>query len=171
MNFRIIAVALVSLVLLLAAAGCTQPTTPAVTPVPTTVEETVAETATPTATATATVESATPGPTQTLQTIWNVGVEVKSNGVSINPLVIMTFRGGKGQTVIKTIDLKVTRSDGVVEEGRMIPIPPSNVLAVGQTLELAGTTSNNDRAEVWAWTPQGDRVKIYDAYIPFRSYN
>jgi hypothetical protein len=53
----------------------------------------------------------------------------------------------------------------------MIPIAPSNVLAVGQTLELPGTTSNEDRAEVWAWTPQGDRVKIYDAYIPFRSYN
>jgi len=170
MNFRIIAVALLSLALLLAAAGCTQPTTTTeVTPVPTTVEETAVETTV--ATPTATLESATPGPTQTLQSIWNVGVEVKSNGVSINPLVIMTFRGGKGQTTIKTIDLKVTRSDGVVEEGRMIPIPPSNVLAVGQTLELAGTTSNNDRAEVWAWTPQGDRVKIYDAYIPFRSYN
>jgi hypothetical protein len=171
MNFRIIAIALVSLVILLAAAGCTQPATPVTTPVPTTVEETAVETATPMTTATPTMAASTPEPTQTLQSIWNVDVQVASNGVSINPLVIMTFRGGKGQTVIKTIDLKVTRSDGVVEEGRMIPIAPSNVLAVGQTLELPGTTSNEDRAEVWAWTPQGDRVKIYDAYIPFRSYN
>jgi hypothetical protein len=42
---------------------------------------------------------------------------------------------------------------------------------VGKTLEMKGTTQNNDRVEVWAVTPQGNRVKIVDKTVPFRSYN
>jgi len=78
----------------------------------------------------------------------------------------MTVRGGKGMNVIPQINFKVTRSDGVVEEDKM-----TQPLSVGKTVSLPGTTSNNDRAEIWVNTLDGQLVKIYDAYVPFRSYH
>jgi len=150
-------------------AGCSQP---AAAPVATTVPpvetavQTAAPTAAPTAVATTAAESLTPGPTQTLQEIWGIEVQVASNGEAINPTITTTLRGGKGMNVVPEIDVKITRSDGVVEEDRMI-----QPLYVGKSISLAGTTKNTDRAEVWAVTPNGEKVKIYDAYVPFRSYN
>ncbi len=154
---------IICLVLLLVVAGCTQPAAPAATPAPTAVETTVPPTVATTATQ---VQSSTPGPTQTLPTVWGIDVQVASNGEAIDPQVIMTFRGGKGMNAISEIDITLTRSDGIVETGQM-----TQPLYVGKTVSLAGTAGNNDRAEVWAVTPQGDRVKIFDAYIPFRSYH
>lgn len=159
-----ITAALVLCTVLVLTAGCTQPATPPVTPTPTPVATTAA--ATPTASSTSV--SLTPGPTQTLPENWNVEIEVKSNGESINPLIITTVRGGKGLNFIQQIDIKVTRSDGKVETGSI-----TKPLSVGKTVELASTTAPGyrDRAEVWATTPQGDKVKIFDDYIPFRTYN
>jgi hypothetical protein len=146
-------------------AGCTQPASPVVTPAPTVVETTAVATVEPTAAPTS-PESVTPGPTQTLPEIWSMEVQVSSNGEAINPEITATLRGGKGMNVIPAIDVKVTRSDGGVETGRMV-----QPLHVGSSVTLKGTTSNNDRAEVWVVTPNGESVKIYDAYVPFRSYN
>jgi hypothetical protein len=109
--------------------------------------------------------SFTPGPTQTLPEAWAVDVQVESNSQTIDPQVIATYRGGKGQNLIVGIDIRVTRSDGVVEDARM-----TQPLYVGKTVSLPGTRENKDRAEVWVLTPQGDRIKIYDAYVPFRQY-
>jgi len=145
-------------------AGCSQPATPAVTPEPT-VTETLVETAAPTAIPT-TEDSITPGPTQALPDIWSIEIQVGSNGEAINPQITTTLRGGKGMNVIPEINVKITRSDGVVETGRMV-----QPFHVGSTVVLDGTTKNTDRAEVWVVTPNGESVKIYDAYVPFRSYN
>ncbi|MDD1686644.1 hypothetical protein [Methanoregula sp.] len=165
---KIIASALIlgACLVLVLAAGCTQPTTTTVatTTAPTavaTTEETVAATPVPT-----TVDSLTPGPTQTLPEIWSIEVQVESNGESINPQITTTLRGGKGMNVVPQIDVKITRSDGVVETGQLV-----QPLHIGQTIVLAGTTKNTDRAEVWVTTPNSEKVKVYDAYIPFRSYN
>ena len=117
-------------------------------------------------TTTTPVLSATPGATETLPDVWEVEVQVQSNGLSINPQIIMTFRGGKGMNLVPELDLEVIRSDGIVETGKM-----TQPLYVGETVTLPGTTQNNDRAIVWAITAQGDRVKIVDKYVPFRSYN
>ena len=159
-------VLILSLVLVMAA-GCAQPTTPTpATQVPTqaTEEITIAPTeATPVPT---TLASTTPGAVQTLPAIWNVDVQVNSNGEAIDPQIILTFRGGKGLNLIPEIDVHVTRSDGVIEDAKM-----KQPLYVGQTVSLPGTRENKDRAEVYAITPQGERIKIYDAYVPFRSYN
>ena len=122
-------------------------------------------TPTPTPTPTPTVMP-TPEPTQVLPDIWSIDIQVASNGEVINPQIITTFLGGKGMNVIPLIEIQVTRADGVVETGRM-----TQPLFVGKEVSLKSTTTNNDRAEVWATTPQGDRVKIFDAYIPFRSYD
>jgi hypothetical protein len=163
-NILMISAALVLCTVLVLIAGCTQPATPPSTSTPTS----SATTAAATPSVSQTPASLTPGPTQTLPENWNIEVEVKSNGESINPLIITTFRGGKGLNFIQQIDVRVTRSDGVVETGSI-----TKPLFVGKTLELASTTAPGyrDRAEVWATTPQGDKVKIFDAYIPFRTYN
>ena len=147
-------------------AGCSQPAAaPAATPVPT-VEETAVATEAPTAVPTTAADSLTPGPTQTLSEIWSIEVQVASNGEAINPTITTTLRGGKGMNVVPEIDVRITRSDGVVEEDRMI-----QPLYIGKSIALAGTTKNTDRAEVWVVSPNGEKVKVYDAYVPFRSYN
>jgi hypothetical protein len=145
-------------------AGCSQQAAPAATPVPTTIETTVPTTE---ATAVPTIsDSVTPGPTQSLPEIWSIEVQVGSNGEAINPQITTALVGGKGLNVIPEIDVKVTRSDGVVEEDRMV-----QPLSKGMEIVLKGTTSNNDRCEVWVMTPNSEKVKIYDSYVPFRSYN
>jgi len=159
-----IALALMLCMILALSAGCAQQqAAPQATPTPTPEITTVA-TATPTPQATE--ASTTPGPVQTLPTIWSIEVQVQSNGESIDPQIITTFRGGKGQNLIPELDIKITRSDGVVETGTM-----TQPFTVGKTITLPGTRQNNDRAEVWAVTPNGEKVKIYDQYVPFRTYN
>jgi hypothetical protein len=153
------------LVLLLVAAGCTQTAAPPATPAPTAVE-TIA-TATP-APVTTTLASLTPGPTQTLPEAWGIEVQVASNGESVDPQITVTCMGGKGLNVVPQLDVKVTRSDGVVETESI-----TKPLYKGKSVSLRSTTKPGyvDRTEVWAINPQGDKVKIYDAYVPFRSYN
>ncbi len=153
------------LVLLLLAAGCTQPAAPPATPAPTAVE-TIA-TATP-APVTTTSASLTPGPVQTLPDAWSTEIQVASNGESIDPQITVTYMGGKGLNAILQIDVKVTRSDGVVETGSI-----TKPFYKGKSVSLRGTTKEGyvDRTEVWVYTPQGDKVKIFDAYVPFRTYN
>jgi len=157
---------IVFLVFLLIVAGCTQPTAPQATPVPT--PETTAVPVATTTAAPTTFVPATPGPTQTLQPNWAVQVQVNSNGKAIDPEVVFTFNGGMGMNLIPEIDVQVTRSDGTVETGKFVQ---GDNMSIGQTVSLPGTTGNDDRAEVWVDTPNGDRVKIYDQYVPFRSYN
>ena len=155
--------ALVLCAVLALAAGCTQPATP-VTPTPTAAATTAAATPTPSSTSV----SSTPGPTQTLPENWNIEVQVQSNGFAPDPQIITTVRGGKGLNFIQQIDVRVTRSDGIVENGNIL-----KPLKVGDSVSLASTTAPGyaDRAEVWATDPQGTKVKIYDAYVPFRTYN
>ncbi|MFA4860643.1 hypothetical protein [Methanoregula sp.] len=160
-----ISVALMLCMILALSAGCTQqqaapPATPSPTPEITAVVTTAA------VTPQAAEASVTPGPTQSLPDMWSIEVQVQSNGESIDPQIITTFRGGKGQNLIPRLEIRVTRSDGVVETASM-----SQPFKVGQTVTLAGTRKNTDRAEVWAITPNGEKVKIYDQYIPFRTFN
>jgi len=157
MNARLYIGGIIFLVLFLLASGCSQPSaapiaTPSVTP--------------PSAVAAATTAAlSTPGPTDTLPSSYLVDVKVSSNGQATNPQIILTFNGGNGMPTIPEIDFQVTRTDGVVETGKL-----TQPLSMGDTVSLAGTTGNNDRAEVWVVTPPGDRVKIIDQYVPFRSY-
>ncbi len=164
MNLRLVLGLALFLVLAFVAAGCTQPEslssgTPASTPVTVTTAATSSSLVLP-------PDSATPEPTGTLPSYWSMNVQAMSNGQAINPQIIITFRGGMGMNLIPRIELKVTRSDGIVETGEM-----DQPFATGQSVTFAGTTGYQDRAEAWAITPQGDAVKILDQYVPFRSYN
>jgi ABC-type transport system substrate-binding protein len=167
MNMKVIFGGIALLVLLLIVAGCTQSATQQTTPAPTAAPTTEVPVTTAAATAVLTTfVPVTPGPTETLPSAQAVDVQVASNGESINPQVILTFRGGKGMNVIPEIDITLTRSDGTVESDKMV-----QPLYIGKTVSLAGSTGNKDRAEVWVYTTQGDKVKIIDQYVPFRSYN
>ena len=159
----VITSALVLCAVLAMAAGCTQPAAP-VTPTPTPAATTAA--ATPQASTTSV--SSTPGPTQTLPEAWYIEVQVQSNGFAPDPQIITTVRGGKGLNFIQQVDVRVTRSDGIVENGNIL-----KPLKVGDSVSLASTTAPGyaDRAEVWATDPQGTKVKIFDDYVPFRTYN
>jgi len=159
----VITSALVLCAVLAMAAGCTQPAAP-VTPTPTP----AATTAAATPQASSTPVSSTPGPTQTLPEAWYIEVQVQSNGFAPDPQIITTVRGGKGLNFIQQVDVRVTRSDGIVENGNIL-----KPLKVGDSVSLASTTAPGyaDRAEVWATDPQGTKVKIFDDYVPFRTYN
>ena len=165
MKARSIFSVFLALLFLLITAGCTQTTSPA-TPVPTSAE--TSATAIPTVIPT--TLSGTPGPTQTLPEIWNLDVQVTGNGEAIDPQIITTIRGGKGLNFILQVDVQVTRADGKVETGT---IKRQTTYRVGDSVSLPVTSQmgNVNRVEVWATTPQGDKVKIFDNYVPFRTYN
>ncbi|MFA4877504.1 MAG: hypothetical protein WC586_08825 [Methanoregula sp.] len=162
-----VAFILILCMILALTAGCTQQTAaPQATPTPAPEITSVATSPQATTAPQAAEVSSTPGPTQSLPEMWSIEVQVQSNGESIDPQISTTFRGGKGQNLIPQLDIRITRSDGVVETGTMV-----QPLTVGKTVTLAGTRKNTDRAEVWAVTPNGERVKIYDQYVPFRTFN
>jgi hypothetical protein len=155
----------IMLVLVLLVSGCTQQAAPAGSTTP----PTQAGTVVPTYPSPSENISSRPGPTQTLPEEWDIEIQVESNGYAPDPKIITTVRGGNGLNFIQQIDVGVTRSDGIVENG-IIPKP----LKVGDFVALNGTDkpgNHGDRAEVWATDPTGERVKIFDDYVPFRTYN
>ena len=151
------------LLLMLITAGCMQ-TTPPATPTQTVVQTIATELPTPVPT----TLSLTPGPTQTLPEVWALEVQVYGNGEAIDPRIIVSCQGGKGLNFIQLIDVKVTRPDGVVKTDVI-----SKPLYKGKEVSLPITSQmgNVNRVEVWATTPQGDKVKIFDDFVPFRTYN
>lgn len=163
----IIAGALVLCMALAFASGCSQTKEPVATPVqtpePTVVTTTIA-------TPEPTVASLTPGPTQSLPDMWSMDVQVEGNGEAINPQIIATVRGGKGMNLVQAITIKVTRADGKVEEAQ-IPRQAGG-FRVGDTVSLPITSEmgNVNRVEVWVTNPQGEKVKTFDDYVPFRAY-
>jgi hypothetical protein len=163
MNVRYIIGAFLVLMVLLITAGCTQ-TTPPATPVPTPIETIATAIPTPIPTAL----SLTPGPTQMLPDVWSLEVQAQGNGEAINPLIIVSCQGGKGLNFIQRIDVQVTRPDGVVEKGEI-----TKPLYKGKEVSLPITSQmgNVNRVEIWATTPEGNQVKIFDDYVPFRTYN
>jgi hypothetical protein len=159
--------ALMLCIVLAFAAGCSQPEKPVVTPAPTPIET---ATENPTPTVAETTISSKPEPTQTLPDMWSLDVQVAGNGEAIDPQVITTIRGGKGMNFILQVDVRVTRADGKVETGK---IPRQTTYRVGDSISLPVTSQMGkvNRVEVWATTPQGNQVKIFDDYVPFRTYN
>ncbi|MCK9581168.1 MAG: hypothetical protein M0Q92_12095 [Methanoregula sp.] len=158
---------LVFCTMLVLVAGCTKTETPVATPTIATPEPTI-ETNVPTPVPTSV--SSTPGPTQTLPDMWSLEVQVAGNGEAIDPQITTTIRGGKGLNFILAVDVKITRADGKVETGS---ITRHTTFRVGDSVSLPVTSEmgNVNRVEIWATDPQGNQVKIFDDYVPFRTYN
>ena len=104
--------------------------------------------------------SLVPGPTQTMPADKSVTVDVTRD--PIYPTITLTFRGGKGQFQVRDIDVRVTRSDGVVETQKL----GHNV---GDTATLTGTRGK-DRVEVTVTLVTGDQYKIIDALYDYYSH-
>ncbi len=145
-------------------AGCSQQAAPSATPAPT-VSATNEATAAPTSAPTVSSDSVTPGPTQTLPEVWSIEMQVQNNGYAPKPQINIVLNGGKGMNVMPEIDIKLTRSDGVVETASMV-----QPLTKGKEIDLDSTTQNNDRVEIWVITPNMDKLKIYDQIVPWRAY-
>ncbi|HII75889.1 MAG TPA: hypothetical protein HA264_02330 [Methanolinea sp.] len=149
--------------LLVLGAGCTQPSTGPATQVQTPVPTTAQPTASPTV--------ATPVATPTLGYIegplpaqYMVDVQVDRNTVAITPSIIATYRGGKGTNFVYSVDVTVTRSDGqVITKSLERP-------QVNQQVEIEGTRGT-DRVEVFVNLVNGERYRIYDQSLAFRTYN
>ena len=103
-----------------------------------------------------------------LPDVWSLEVQAQGNGEAINPLIIVSCQGGKGLNFIQQIDVQVTRPDGIVEKGTI-----TKPLYKGKEISLPITSQmgNVNRVEIWATTPEGNQVKIFDKYVPFRTYN
>jgi hypothetical protein len=165
MNYKAMSLIGIILVAFLFASGCTQPSpqqpatpvstgipTVAVTPVPTTI---------------AVVPTTTePEPVRTLPASYAVAVDVASNGKSIDPLIIATYRGGMGANYVYSIEMQVTRGDGTTET-KTITRP----FRVGDTIEISSTGGNTDSAQVWVTLQNGDRYKVFDELVPFRQFH
>jgi hypothetical protein len=147
------------------ASGCTQPSpqppaTTATMAVPTAVTMLVP-------TAVTVVPSITePEPVRTLPPSYAIAVDVASNGKSIDPLIVATYRGGMGANYVYSIDMQVTRGDGTTET-KTITRP----FRVGDTIEISSTGGNTDSAQVWVTLQNGDRYKVFDQIVPFRQFH
>jgi hypothetical protein len=97
---------------------------------------------------------------------FDVSVDVDRNVVAIDPKITVTFRGGKGINVLSSVDVVVTRSDGIVRKESMIR--PQ----VGTSTEILGTTGT-DRVQVFVTLvtrdPPPGPYLIFDEELPFRS--
>jgi len=142
-------------------AGCASPPAETPTPTPTTLPTTVPVTATTTA-----PPSLEPGPTVTSPPGMDTIVTVNRNPVSAFPDIIVTYGGGSGNLLLQWLDIKVTRSDGIVETAQ-ITRPASGTIPMGSSVTLAGT-SGSDRVEVTAWYT-GTPYKIYDDLVAAQS--
>lgn len=157
----IIFVSLALIVALLISSGCSgigggQPTltqTMPPTPSPTKVPET---TIVPTTAA----GSLVPGPTDTLPSTMPVDINVEKAG-TYSTTIIAHFNGGKGMSFVSRVDVRVTRADGSVVTGTLIP-------QKGQTLEFEGT-KGSDRVEVIVTMKTGNVYKVVDELLPYKT--
>lgn len=152
----------VLVLLMCISAGCLsgfEPTTTITnTPLPTQPPLSVPPTMEPTAV------SLAPGPTQTLPPQYYVEVQVEKQNQEGVPTITVTFRGGTGMAFTEQVNIRVTRSDGIVETAAM------DKPKVGDERNLKGTIYD-DRVEVSVFLATGDSYTIYDALVPYQSIN
>ena len=165
MNHKAMSLLAIIIAGFLFASGCTQPSPQ---PVATTVTTVVPTTVTTQVTTPATVSPTTaePEPVRTLPSSYAIAVDVASNGQSINPLIVATYRGGMGANYVYSIDMQVTRGDGTTET-KTITRP----LRVGDTIAIRSTGGNTDSAQVWVTLQNGERYKVFDQLVPFRQFH
>jgi hypothetical protein len=166
MNHKAMLLIGIILAAFLFASGCTQPSTqqPATTAT-TGVPTVIATTQVPT-TVNVVPSIAEPEPVRTLPSSYAIAVDVASNGKSINPMIVATYRGGMGANYVYSIEMQVTRGDGTTES-KTITRP----FRVGDTIEITSTGGNTDSAQVWVNLQNGDRYKVFDQLVPFRQFH
>jgi len=79
--------------------------------------------------------------------------------------ITVTFTGGRGQVLVKDILVRVTTSDGVVEQKRF---PIGNQVSIGSSVDMKGS-KGSDRVEVFA-TLGGITYKVKDENMTYAYY-
>ena len=155
MKYTVILVATLGLVLCALSAGCTSPTQVEVKPMESTVPTPPPTTFTSTSTSTATVVS-TPVAMETLpaEQYVNINVEKQRPDATIH----LVYNGGKGEMFVQNIMMRVTRSDGQVEEQYLND--KTRKPRRGDELVMAGTRGS-DQVVVFL-TSAGKTYRIFD---------
>jgi hypothetical protein len=104
--------------------------------------------------------SLTPGPTQTLPSERSIDIQINDKD-ALDATISVIFAGGKGQVAVTSIEVRVTRSDGVV-------ITENLPAEKGAELKIQGT-KGDDRIEVFVSFNDGTSYKIIDRILPYRT--
>jgi hypothetical protein len=141
-------------------AGCTSPTEARIKPVETVVTTLTQTTVSP---STATVVL-TPQPVETLPYEQNVSIQVEKQRPDAS--IHLFFNGGPGEAYVQNIMMRVTRSDGTVEEQYMngITLKPRRY----DELVIDGTRGV-DQVAVFI-TSLGKTYKVYDSPLPYPQF-
>ncbi|MCX6698739.1 MAG: hypothetical protein NTV68_02240 [Methanomicrobiales archaeon] len=161
MKTKAIVVLFFTFAILLLAAGCTQ--APAQTPATaTTTTTSPIQTPQTTVPTTVVITTSTPEVVQTLPEAYAVEVQVASSGVSVDPKMITTFRGGRGINFVTQVEVVNKRGDGKIETA--VKSHPN----VGDTIELASSGGDNDRISVYVTISNGQKYLIFDQVVSFK---
>jgi len=152
MKCTLILVATLGLVLCALSAGCSSPTQVEIKPLETTVP---APPPTTTTTSTATVVS-TPVAVETLPAGQDVNIQVEKQRPDAS--IHLLFNGGEGEMFVQNIMMRVTRSDGQVEEQYLND--GTRKPRRGDELVIAGTRGS-DQVVVFL-TSSGKTYRIFD---------
>jgi len=153
MKCTVILVATLGLVLCALSAGCTSPTQVEIKPLVTTVP--TPPTTTTTSSSTVTVVS-TPFAVETLPAGQDVDIQVEKQRPDAS--IHLLFNGGEGEMFVQNIMMRVTRSDGQVEEQYLND--GTRKPRRGDELVMAGTRGN-DQVVVFL-TSSGKTYRIFD---------
>jgi hypothetical protein len=155
MKCTVILVAALGLVLCALSAGCTSPTQAEIKPLETTVPAPPPTTPTSTSSSTATVVS-TPVAVETLPAGQDVDIQVEKQRPDAT--IHLIFNGGEGEMFVQNIMMRVTRSDGQVEEQYLND--KTRKPRRGDELVIAGTRGS-DQVVVFL-TSAGKTYRIFD---------
>jgi hypothetical protein len=155
MKFAVILVVALGLVLCALSAGCTSPTQVEIKPLETTVPTPPPATSTSASSSTATVIS-TPVAVETLPSGQNVDIQVEKQRPDAT--IHLLYNGGEGEMFVQNIMMRVTRSDGQVEEHYLND--GARKPRRGDELVIAGTRGS-DQVVVFL-TSSGKTYRIFD---------
>jgi len=155
MKCTVILVAALGLVLCALSAGCTSPTQAEIKPLETTVPAPPPTTPASTSSSTATVVS-TPVAVETLPAGQDVDIQVEKQRPDAT--IHLIFNGGEGEMFVQNIMMRVTRSDGQVEEQYLND--KTRKPRRGDELVMAGTRGS-DQVVVFL-TSAGKTYRIFD---------
>ena len=161
MKCTIILVAALGLVLCALSAGCTSPTQAEIKPLETTVP--TPPPATPPSTSTATVVS-TPLAVETLPAGQNVDIQIEKQRPDAT--IHLLYNGGEGEMFVQNVMMRVTRSDGQVEEQYLND--KTRKPRRGDELVMAGTRGS-DQVVVFL-TSSGKTYRIFDKPLELPYY-
>ena len=162
MNTKTVLLCLIFLCSFLLIAGCTQTQSQAPPTVTTTPKTLMPTTSAASVVVVNPVVTGTPEVLQTLPDTYAVEVQVASNGVSVDPKIIVTFRGGRGINFVTQVESVITRPDGTTDTGIM------NRPKVSDFVELKSSGGDNDRVKVYITISNGQKFLVYDQVVPFK---